>query len=102
MTALDELLKQVDLPEDQKRLIQRLTQEVQIMIKRYAVYENFSKHANIVQYIDHCQIGDKKYLISEYCDGETLEKLLSKGRVPEAVAFPWIASLADGLNYIHQ
>ncbi|CAD8080101.1 unnamed protein product [Paramecium primaurelia] len=84
--------------EKSKKFEERAQQEIQTLIK--------STHVNVVRYEDCFQKenGGKidRYIISEYCEGDTLKTLLdAKGRLSENEAFSIIIQLADGLKYMH-
>ncbi|CAD8186457.1 unnamed protein product [Paramecium pentaurelia] len=84
--------------EKSKKFEERAQQEIQTLIK--------STHVNVVRYEDCFQKenGGKidRYIISEYCEGDTLKTLLdAKGRLSENEAFSIMIQLADGLKYMH-
>ncbi|CAD8111013.1 unnamed protein product [Paramecium sonneborni] len=84
--------------EKSKKFEERAQQEIQTLIK--------SSHNNVVKYEDcfqkEIQSRIDRYIISEYCEGDTLQKMLDlKGRLSETDAFPIMIQLADGLRYMH-
>ncbi|CAK90372.1 unnamed protein product (macronuclear) [Paramecium tetraurelia] len=84
--------------EKSKKFEERANQEIQTLIK--------STHVNVVRYEEWFQIQNSgrfdRYIISEYCEGGTLSKMLeTKGRQSENDALHIMIQLADGLQYMH-
>ncbi|MDT3428972.1 serine/threonine protein kinase [Paenibacillus forsythiae] len=62
------------------------------------------RHPGIVGYVDHFEENGTAYLVMEYCDGQTLDKLI-KGRnttVDAAFLRSTLLPLIDALKYIHK
>ncbi|AYV79137.1 MAG: serine/threonine protein kinase [Faunusvirus sp.] len=75
-----------------KKLKERLDTEIELM-KRL-------DHPHIVKFIDVIKDDEDIYIISEYCEGGTLSKLLKKS-LTEQDAKLLIKQLANGLQYLH-
>ena len=59
-------------------------------------------HPNIVAVYDQVEDGTDQYMIMEFVDGVTLEKLITdRGRLPLRTAFGVIDQLCTGLAYAH-
>ena len=62
-----------------------------------------SSHPNIVKFLDFIETTNNCYLVSEYCEGPTLERLLiEKGKTDETTAIGWIKGLSGAVAYLHQ
>ncbi len=60
------------------------------------------QHPNIVQYYGIEHEEDKRYLVTEYCEGGTLRDLLNSDRILSIeYKLKIILDILDGLNYIH-
>jgi len=60
-------------------------------------------HPAIVKAIEHLEEEGEKYIISEYCRGETLEqRVMRTGPIPEEECIPLFRSIAMGLNHCHE
>jgi formylglycine-generating enzyme required for sulfatase activity len=59
-------------------------------------------HPHIVRAFDAEEVGELLYLVMEYVEGVSLQKLVrQKGPVPVAYACRWIAQAAEGLQHAH-
>ncbi|MCI0458615.1 MAG: serine/threonine protein kinase [Gemmataceae bacterium] len=59
--------------------------------------------AHVVRVYDSDHSGDTHYLVMEYVDGVTLQKLLDQeGQLPVAVACEYVRQAALGLQHIHE
>lgn len=73
------------------------------MEKRVINDYHISSHPNIVEFLDFIETQNSCYLISEYCEGPTLERLLvEKGKTNEEIAVKWFKGLASAVAYLHQ
>ena len=60
-------------------------------------------HPHIVRAMDAEEVGDLLYLVMEYVEGISLQKLVQqKGPVPVAYACKWILQAAEGLQHAHE
>jgi formylglycine-generating enzyme required for sulfatase activity len=60
-------------------------------------------HPHIVRAFDAEEVGDLLYLVMEYVEGISLQKLVKqKGPVPAAYACRWVAQAAEGLQHAHE
>lgn len=66
-----------------KNIIERFMREVRL--------GSMVKHPNIIEFIDAGEHDGVKYLIMEYCEGESLEKRLKEGGTIDADIFPHVA-----------
>jgi serine/threonine-protein kinase len=76
-----------------------------------AVYERFRREVAIGKLLNHSDVpvavaiseGDPPYLVLDYAEGESLEKVLSeKGRLPVDQTVKIVANLLDALHYCHE
>jgi len=81
--------------------------------ERQAAYDQFQRearilaglnHPNLTRVWDHFRIGDNAYLVMDYIDGQTLEKIMEQapGFLPEAAVLRWAGQLCDVLDYLHR
>ncbi len=61
------------------------------------------EHPNLPKVSDVFDFGGKQYLVMDFVDGETLQKILDRtpGPLPEAHVATWAVQLCDVLNYLH-
>ena len=59
-------------------------------------------HANVVQVIDRGSTDQGPYFVMEYVEGETLQRLLAKGRLTRDRALTILLHAARGLAYAHR
>jgi WD40 repeat protein/tRNA A-37 threonylcarbamoyl transferase component Bud32 len=60
-------------------------------------------HPNLVRVYGSDQAGDAHYLVMEYVDGVTLQRVLEGAeRPPVARVCDWVRQVADGLQHIHE
>jgi serine/threonine protein kinase len=71
----------------------RFKQEVAAMLKL--------DHRDILKVVDHSFAGTEPFLVSEFCDGGTLESSVER-RLPRLDdAFRWFIYIADAVNHAH-
>ncbi|MDH7487096.1 MAG: bifunctional serine/threonine-protein kinase/formylglycine-generating enzyme family protein [Anaerolineae bacterium] len=81
--------------------------------ERQAAYDQFQREARILAGLnhphlarvwDHFREGGNAYLVMDYIDGQTLEKIMEQaaGFLPEAAVLRWAGQLCDVLDYLHR
>jgi len=58
-------------------------------------------HSNIVQVIDRGKERDVLYIVMEYVDGDSLDKLIKKGELTTQQIINYGMQVCDGLDYAH-
>lgn len=59
-------------------------------------------HPNIAQFIDYVYTQEKAFIVMEFVEGLTLEKLINRtGKLPEAYALKILNQLAVVIKYLH-
>jgi serine/threonine-protein kinase ULK/ATG1 len=70
--------------------------------KGYPFILESRSHPNIVKFYDFIETEKNYYFVSEYCEGPTLEELISKkAKIDEATALIWLKGLASAVSYLH-
>jgi eukaryotic-like serine/threonine-protein kinase len=59
-------------------------------------------HPNVVKLFDVCKQNEVRYLVMEYVEGQTLEKLMQSGGIAPGRAVGYIAQAAAGLQHAHE
>lgn len=59
-------------------------------------------HPNIARYIDSDMDGNPPYLVQEYLDGDSLDKLLEQGRVDVRDVARYMSTVLGALEHVHQ
>ncbi|MBK8505715.1 MAG: serine/threonine protein kinase [Saprospiraceae bacterium] len=60
-------------------------------------------HQNIARFIDYHQSDQEAYIIMEYVEGLTLEKLIShQGKLPESYALKLLDKINGAVSYLHE
>jgi serine/threonine-protein kinase len=60
------------------------------------------QHTKIARFIDYYSSEQEAYIIMEYVEGLTLEKLIShQGKLPEAYALKLLQQINDAVSYLH-
>jgi len=93
--ALKEMSEKGLAPEEHLTAIQQFQQEALMLATL--------RHRNLPQVIDVFEEGGKHYLVMEYVEGQTLEKLMqgTGGPFPEPRVLAWAEQLCDVLAYLH-
>jgi len=82
-------------PEDRAQAIRAFEQEALLLAKL--------NHPNLPRVIDTFSEEGRQYLVMEFVNGQTLEKILAQRTVPftETEIFDWVLQLCDVLHYLH-
>jgi serine/threonine-protein kinase len=82
-------------PEDRAQAIQAFEQEALLLAKL--------SHPNLPRVIDTFSEEGRQYLVMEFVNGQTLEKILEQRTTPftEAEVLDWVLQLCDVLHYLH-
>lgn len=93
--ALKEMSEKGLAPEERQTAIQQFQQEALMLAAL--------RHRNLPQVIDVFEEGGKHYLVMEYIEGQTLEKILEGTGcpLPEPRVLGWAEQLCDVLAYLH-
>jgi len=93
--ALKEMSEKGLDPEERLTAIQQFQQEALMLASL--------RHRNLPQVIDVFEEGGKHYLVMEYIEGQTLEKILEGTGcpLPEPRVLAWAEQLCDVLAYLH-
>jgi predicted Ser/Thr protein kinase len=76
-------------------LVQRFCQEVKTLAQL--------THPNIVTAHDAEEVGGVLFLVMEFVDGESLDRILARsGAVPPVLATDWVRQVAEGLRFAHE
>lgn len=59
-------------------------------------------HSNIVQVIDRGRQANLLYIVMEYVDGDSLDKLIQAGGMPVCQIIDFATQICDGLDYAHK
>ena len=61
------------------------------------------RHQNIVKYIDHVLSKNSIYIVMEYMELGSLERMVKKhGIFPEELAVVYVRQILEGLYYLHE
>jgi len=94
--ALKELLERFIDPAEREEAIEQFRREVQILVGL--------RHPNLPEVVNTFEAQGRHYLVMEYIEGQTLEKLLENapgGQLPEEQVLKWAAQICDVLDYLH-
>lgn len=59
------------------------------------------RHPNIPLYVDHFSELNRRFLVQEFIQGQTLESLCRGIGAPEPMALPWLLQVCEVLAYLH-
>ncbi|MBU0702591.1 MAG: protein kinase [Chloroflexi bacterium] len=94
--ALKELLERFIDPVDREEAIEQFRGEVQILVGL--------RHPHLPEVVNTFEAAGRHYLVMEFIEGQTLEKLLETapdGHLPEEQVLAWAAQICDVLDYLH-
>jgi len=95
MVAIKELRTDHIYPEEAVRTVEYFSREAMILARL--------RHINLPGIIDFFSNDQKLYLVMEFIDGLTLERILDESPTPigEDQVLEWTRQLCDVLNYLH-
>lgn len=84
---------------DKKQLTPKVSEN---LLKEITILRTIN-HRNIIRLFDAIEMGDRIYLVLEYCDGGDLATyILRHGKVSEDIARHFMRELAAGLQILHE
>jgi serine/threonine protein kinase len=95
VVAVKEMSESAIAPAERARILDCFKREAELLARL--------EHPNLVRVSDLFQEGDRHYMVMEFVDGLTLEKML-EGRAepfPEEQVLAWGEQLCDVLEYLH-
>jgi serine/threonine protein kinase/ribosomal protein L40E len=95
IVAVKEMSGSAVAPDERKRVLDCFKREAELLARL--------EHPNLVRVSDLFQEADRHYMVMEFVEGRTLEKML-KGRIkpfPEDRVLAWAAQLCEVLSYLH-
>jgi len=95
IVAVKEMSGSAVAPDERKRILDCFKREAELLARL--------EHPNLVRVSDLFQEADRHYMVMEFVEGRTLEKML-KGRIKpfaEDRVLAWAAQLCDVLSYLH-
>ncbi|MBN1976259.1 MAG: protein kinase [Anaerolineae bacterium] len=95
VVAVKEMSESAIAPAERVRILDCFKREAELLARL--------EHPNLVRVSDLFQEGDRHYMVMEFVDGQTLEKML-EGRAepfPEGQVLAWGEQLCDVLDYLH-
>lgn len=95
IVAVKEMSETAITPSERRRVLESFQREAELLARL--------EHPNLVRVTDRFQEGERQYMVMEFIEGQTLEKML-EGRAepfPEAQVLTWSGQLCDVLSYLH-
>jgi serine/threonine protein kinase len=95
IVAIKEMSESAVAPAERKGILECFKREAELLARL--------EHPNLVRVSDLFQEGERHYMVMEYVQGQTLEKML-EGRskpFPEDQVLTWAEQLCDVLSYLH-
>ena len=77
------------------------TPELLARFDREAAIVSQLAHSNIVQVIDRGRQDDLLYIVMEYVEGDSLDKLIQAGKLSVAQVINYATQVCDGIDYAH-
>ncbi|MBN2393574.1 MAG: zinc ribbon domain-containing protein [Anaerolineae bacterium] len=93
--ALKEMSEAAIVPYEKEKVLESFTREAQLLASL--------NHPNLVRVTDRFQEGERHYMVMEFIEGKTLERLLEQqpGGFSEERVLSWAGQLCDVLSYLH-
>lgn len=95
VVAVKEMTEATIAPSERKRVLESFQREAELLARL--------EHPNLVRVTDRFQEGQHHYMVMEFIQGQTLQKMLD-GRIepfPEDQVLIWADQLCDALDYLH-
>jgi serine/threonine-protein kinase len=94
--AIKEMVDQFIDPNDRAQAIAQFQSEARILYNL--------RHLNLPRVVEYFEEMGRHYLVMDYIDGETLQKLLNRttGFLSEPHVVAWGSQICDVLTYLHQ
>jgi serine/threonine protein kinase len=95
IVAVKEMSESAIAPSDRQRVLDCFEREAELLARL--------EHPNLVRVSDLFQEGDRHYMVMEFVNGQTLEKMLEGRSAPfsEERVLLWAEQLCDLLSYLH-
>jgi serine/threonine protein kinase len=95
VVAVKEMSESAVAPAERQRVLDCFKREAELLARL--------EHPNLVRVSDLFQEGDHHYMVMEFVDGQTLEKMLDGRSEPfsEERVLLWAEQLCDLLSYLH-
>jgi serine/threonine-protein kinase len=95
IVAVKEMSESAVAPTERERILECFKREAELLARL--------EHPNLVRVSDLFQEGERHYMVMEYVQGRTLEKMLEKQSKPfsEEQVLEWADQLCDVLSYLH-
>lgn len=93
--AVKEMSESAIAPSERQRVLESFQREAELLARL--------EHPNLVRVTDRFQDEERHYMVMEFIEGQTLQKML-KGRnepFPEEQVLGWADQLCDVLSYLH-
>jgi serine/threonine protein kinase/ribosomal protein L40E len=95
IVAVKEMSESAVAPGERDRILECFKREAELLARL--------EHPNLVRVSDLFQEGERHYMVMEYVQGQTLEKMLegTSRPFPEDQVLTWAEQLCDVLSYLH-
>jgi serine/threonine protein kinase len=95
IVAVKEMSESAVAPAEKQRVLDCFKREAELLARL--------EHPNLVRVSDLFQEGDRHYMVMEFVDGQTLERMLEGRSEPfsEERVLLWAEQLCDLLSYLH-
>lgn len=95
IVAVKEMSESIIASRERKRVLESFQREAELLARL--------SHPNLVRVSDRFQEGERHYMVMEFIEGQTLQKIL-QGRsapFPEGQVLDWAGQLCSVLAYLH-
>jgi serine/threonine protein kinase/predicted amidophosphoribosyltransferase len=95
VVAVKEMSESAIAPAERERILDCFKREAELLARL--------EHPNLVRVSDLFREGDRHYMVMEFVDGQTLERMLERCTqpFPEERVLEWAEQLCDVLSYLH-
>lgn len=93
--VLKEMSETAIAPQERSKVLASFTREAQLLASL--------NHANLARVTDQFQEDERHYMVMEFIEGQTLERMLEQQQesFPEGRVLLWAEQLCDVLSYLH-